>query len=153
MKTDGHRIRIQTRLKITEGITDLVPFIGVFFLLLIFFMMGSSFVQVSGIPVDLPGVQVRSSFGTKKLVVTVDKHQRIFLNDIEFKDMALFKNKLMELRNMVEDRTTIILRADVDAPYGVVAKIMSLAEELKINLFLLTTPPAQKTGVRLPESE
>lgn len=153
MRTDGHRIRIQTRLKITEGITDLVPFIGVFFLLLIFFMMGSSFVQVSGIPVDLPGVQVRSSFGTKKLVVTVDKHQRIFLNDIEFKDMAQFKNKLMELRNMVEDRTTIILRADVDAPYGVVAKIMSLAEELKINLFLLTTPPAQKTGVRLPESE
>lgn len=153
MRTDGHRIRIQTRLKITEGITDLVPFIGVFFLLLIFFMMGSSFVQVSGIPVDLPGVQVRSSFGTKKIVVTVDKHQRIFLNDIEFKEMAQFKNKLMELRNMVEDRTTIILRADVDAPYGVIAKIMSLAEELKINLFLLTTPPAQKTGVRLPESE
>ena len=153
MMKSGNRIRIQTRLKITEGITDLVPFIGVFFLLLIFFMMGSSFVQVSGIPVDLPGVQVRSSFGTKKIVVTVDKQQRIFLNDIEYKDLAQFKNRLMELRNTVEDRTTIILRADTDAPYGVIAKIMSLAEELKINLFLLTTPPVQKTGTRLPESE
>lgn len=153
MKKEESRIKIRTRLEISRGVTDLVPFIGVFFLLLIFFMMGSSFVQVSGIPVDLPGVQVRSSFGTKKIVVTVDKRQRIFLNDIEFKEMAQFKNKLMELRNMVEDRTTIILRADSDAPYGVIAKIMSLAEELKINLFLLTTPPAQKPGTRLPETE
>ena len=44
-------------------------------------------------------------------------------------------------------------QAPADAPYGVIAKIMSLAEELKINLFLLTTPPVQKTGTRLPESE
>jgi len=149
-----NRIKIQTRLKISSGITDLVPFVGVFFLLLIFFMIGSSFVQVSGIPVDLPGVQVRSSFGAKKIVVTVDKKERIFLNDIEFQDMAKLKNKLMELSNMAQDRTTIILRADADAPYGVVAKIMSLAEELKINVFLLTTPPsAVRTGLRIPETE
>lgn len=141
-----NRMKIQTRLKIHQGCPDLVPFLCLFFLLLIFFMIGSSFVQVSGIPVDLPEIQVRSSFGAKKIIITIDKSGRVFLNDIEISDMARLKTKLLDMASMSQDRTTIILRADASAEYGTVARIMSLAEDLKINVFLLTTPPASRAG-------
>ena len=149
-----NRMKIQTRLKIHQGCPDLIPFLCLFFLLLIFFMIGSSFVQVSGIPVDLPEIQVRSSFGAKKIIITVDKGGRIFLNDIEVSDPAKLKAKLLELATTSQDRTTIILRADASAEYGTVARIMSLAEDLKINVFLLTTPPASRGGgVRFFDAE
>lgn len=149
-----HRVKIQTRLEIHRGCPDLVPFLGVFFLLLIFFMIGSSFVQVSGIPVDLPEIQVRSSFGAKKIVITVDKRGRIFLNDIEVSEFAKLKAKLLDMATTSQDRTTIILRADAAAEYGTVARIMSLAEDLKINVFLLTTPPSSRSGgTRIFEAE
>ena len=34
----------------------------------------------------------------------------------------------------------IVIRADMDTQYGTVARIMSLADELKINVFLLARP-------------
>ena len=108
-----NRLKIQTRLKISQGRPDFVPFLGVFFLLLIFFMLGSSFIQVSGIPVDLPEAQVRNSFGAKKIIVTVDKRGRIFLNDMEIQEMGALKTRLLDIVNTsAQDRTTIILRAD-----------------------------------------
>ncbi len=142
-----NRLKIQTRLKISQGRPDFVPFLGVFFLLLIFFMLGSSFIQVSGIPVDLPEAQVRNSFGAKKIIVTVDKRGRIFLNDMEIQEMGALKTRLLDIVNTsAQDRTTIILRADAASAYGTVARIMSLAEDLKINVFLLTTSPAAPRG-------
>lgn len=155
MKDVTRRIKIQPRLKISQGRPDFVPFLGVFFLLLIFFMLGSSFIQVSGIPVDLPEAQVRNSFGAKKIIVTVDKRGRIFLNDIEFQEMSALKTRLLDIVNTAaQDRTTIILRADAQAEYGTVARIMSLAEDLKINVFLLTTSPAaSREAVKFIEQE
>ena len=155
MKCFSNRLKIQTRLKISQGRPDFVPFLGVSFLLLIFFMLGSSFIQVSGIPVSLPEVQVRHSFGAKKIIVTVDKQGRIFLNDIEFQEMSALKTRLLDIVNTAaQDRSTIILRADAQAEYGTVARIMSLAEDLKINVFLLTSSPASsRETVRLIEQE
>ena len=143
MKCFSNRLKIQTRLKISQGRPDFVPFLGVFSLLLIFFMLGSSFIQVSGIPVSLPEVQVRHSFGAKKIIVTVDKQGRIFLNDIEFQEMSALKTRLLDIVNTA-----------AQAEYGTVARIMSLAEDLKINVFLLTSSPASsRETVRLIEQE
>ena len=155
MKCFSNRLKIQTRLKISQGRPDFVPFLGVFFLLLIFFMLGSSLFRYPGFRVSLPEVQVRHSFGAKKIIVTVDKQGRIFLNDIEFQEMSALKTRLLDIVNTAaQDRSTIILRADAQAEYGTVARIMSLAEDLKINVFLLTSSPASsRETVRLIEQE
>ena len=140
-------IRIKSKLKISKGWPDFTAFASVFFLLLIFFLMGSSFVQVSGIPVDLPQTHSSSSFGMEKFVVTVDQYSKIYFNDLAIPGMDILKENLLEKAGTASDRgsaSTIVIRADSKAPFGVVARIMALAEELKINAFVLTVPPAPK---------
>jgi len=156
-RTSSSSIRIKSRLKIAKGWADLTPFIGVFFLLLIFFMMGSSFVQVSGIPVDLPQAPTAGSFGVEKFVVTVDRYSRIYFNDLSIPGMDILKEKLLEVVGAPHENgktATIVVRADSRAPFGTVAKLMSLAEELKINAFVLTVPPpAEEQRVRFADPE
>ena len=69
--------------------------------------------------------------------------------------MSALKTRLLDIVNTAaQDRSTIILRADAQAEYGTVARIMSLAEDLKINVFLLTSSPASsRETVRLIEQE
>lgn len=149
-------IRIKTKLKIFKGYPDFTPFAGVFFLLLIFFMMGSSFIQVSGIPVELPEAQVSGSFGVKKFVVTIDSYSKIYFNDLAIPGMDILKEKLMEMvaAHPENDKPpTIVIRADSKAPFGVVAKLMSLAEDLRINAFVLTVPPAAPKDTKSVETD
>lgn len=147
MPRTSSSIRIKTRLKISKGWPDFTAFAGVFFLLLIFFMMGSSFVQVSGIPVELPQTHSFNSFGVEKSVVTIDHQSKIFFNDLAIPGMDILKEKLLEKASAERGASanlTIVIRADSRAPFGTVAKLMALAEELKINAFVLTVPPAAR---------
>lgn len=62
--------RYRSRLTPLTGRPDLTPLINVMFLVLIFFMLSSSFVQVSGIRVDLPEVNAPSSIDIEKFIVS-----------------------------------------------------------------------------------
>ena len=90
-----HTRRIRPRLKPILGSPDLLPFINVFFLLLFFFMIGSSFVKVSGIPVNLPEVSSVSNSSVKKYIITLDKDNRIYFNDTVVVDLEQLKGKLL----------------------------------------------------------
>ena len=146
-----NRIKIQTRLTINKGRPDFVPFLGVFCLLLLFVVPGSLFVEFSGIPVSVPEVNVQNRLGARKIVVTVSRDGKFFLNDSEAPDIAKLKESLLEMTKSGDekDRSTIILRAD----YGLIARVLSLAESLNLNVFLLTAAPAERkdTGRRLEE--
>jgi len=128
--------RYQTKLKIFEGRPDLTPLIDVVFLLLIFFMLSSSFVQVSGIPVVLPEAAASSDMSVDKLVVSIDRKNNLYFND-----------KLMDWENLTEQlqkcklkwyADTVIVRADKNTEYGVVVKMMSLARSLELNVYVAT---------------
>ena len=66
-----------------HGLPNLTPMVDVFFLLLIFFMLSSSFIQISGIKVDLPSSESNSSLGLEKFIVTIARagdENLIYLN-------------------------------------------------------------------------
>ena len=150
-----NRIKIQTRMTINKGRPDFVPFLGVFCLLLLFVVPGSLFVEFSGIPVSVPEVNVQNRLGARKIVVTVSRDGKFFLNDSEAPDIAKLKESLLEMTKSGDekDRSTIILRADKRVDYGLIARVLSLAESLNLNVFLLTAAPAERkdTGRRLEE--
>ena len=127
--------RIRPRLKPIHGAPDLLPFINVFFLLLIFFTIGSSFVPVSGVPVNLPQAASVSSYSMKKYIVTLDASGRIYFNDSVVEDLNQLKGKLQYIP--AGDDTAIILRADRSSNFETIAGIMALAEELHLNMFIL----------------
>ena len=125
-------MKIKTRLKIIKGQYFYVPLIDVVFLLLIFFVLSSSFVQVSSINIRLPSAQGQLT-SAEKLVVTVDKNNKYYFND-QVMNLKTLKEQLAEIATKYQIRS-IIVRADKDAPHGVVTRILSLANSLKLNVY------------------
>lgn len=149
-------LNFRSRLKVLKGRTDLTPMVDVLFLLLIFFMLSSSFVQVSGIKVDLPKISYGSNLGVEKFVITIDESNNIFFNDQPIGGKwDVLKEKLSQLGSRSESGI-IVLRADNKTPFGTVAKVMSLAEEANLSVFLVTVQPEKGTGkttFKDPESD
>ena len=131
--------QIRPRLKPLHGPPDLLPFVNVFFLLLIFFMIGSSFVPVSGIPVNLPEAASVSTYSVKKYIVTLDQNGRIYFNDAMVEDLKQLKGKLLSdiPRDPGGGPGALVLRADRSNNFETISRIMAMAEELHLNLFIL----------------
>ena len=131
--------RIRPRLKPIHGAPDLIPFINVFFLLLVFFMIGSSFVPISGIPVNLPEAPEVSNYSARKYIITLDRNGRIYFNDEMVDNLKQLRGKLRAFvsRNIDDQRDAIVLRADRSNSFETMSQIMALAEELHLNMFIL----------------
>ena len=125
-------MKIQSKLEIIKGCFNFVPLIDVIFLLLIFFMLSSSFVQVSSIDVSLPQVNAQTT-SAEKLVVTIAKDNKIYFND-QLMDLRKLREELarMGTRSQID---SIIVRADKDTPHGTVAKVLALANSLNLNVY------------------
>lgn len=139
---------IRPTLQPASPLPELLPFVNLFFLLLIFFVMSSSFVSISAIPVNLPASNSAGVYSIKKYVVTLDKTGKIYFNDTLVPDLTALKGKL--LSDVVgpgssEKGEAIILRTDAGTHFGKLAPILALAEELGIHVFLLTRRSAAES--------
>ena len=141
--------RIRPRLKPLHGAPDLLPFMNVFFLLLIFFMMGSSFVPVSGIPVNLPEASSVSTYSAKKYIVTLDENGKIYFNDAAVDNLKQLEGKFLSdiVGSPDGERSAIVLRADRANSFETVAEIMALAEKLKLTVFILARKNSSKQTI------
>ncbi len=129
------------------GWPDLTPMVDVLFLLLIFFMISNSFVQVSGIKVDLPKVGAVNRLGVEKFILTVVKMNdkwEINFNDQVIDDWDKLKEKLANVKSH-STTGTVIVRADRKVPFGVISRIMVLAEKSELSVFVATSPTEQKS--------
>ena len=142
------------RLKPLSGRPDLSPMLAVLFLLLIFFMLSSSFVQVSGIKVDLPEIGTKGTLGVEKFVITVtmtESGSEIYFNE----KVVSWETLKQELANVSNYSTsaTVILRADQKTPFGTISKIMSIAEKANLSVFIATVPPKKKQETTFEQNE
>jgi biopolymer transport protein ExbD len=132
---DTAPVRIRTNLQPRTALTDFTPFLSVFFLLVLFFMLSSSVIQISGIAVDLPPGNTRMH-DVKKMVVTVTADDKIYFDDAELDSVNAFRNRLGSMKS--RGQTTLLLRGDSSAHYGKVAEIIAIAEDLNVNVILPT---------------
>ena len=138
-------MRFTTKTKIEPNI-DLTPLIDVVFLLLIFFMITTTFVSTPGIKVKLPQTKSREVSEERaeiNLVLTTD--QEIFLGDKKISEQELSREFLAaHARN---PDTTVILRADQAATHGFVVRIMDLARQAKLSRLAIATKEMPMKGV------
>ena len=141
--------RIRPRLKPIHGAPDLIPFVNVFFLLLVFFMIGSSFVPISGIPVNLPEAPSVSKYSARKYIITLDRNGRIYFNDEMVENLKQLQGKLRAFvaRNADDERDSVVLRADRSNNFETISQIMALAEELHLNMFILARKSSSEKTV------
>ena len=139
-------MKIESRLKIIKGKYFSVPLIDVVFLLLIFFVLSSSFVQVSAININLPSVQGQLT-SAEKLVVTIDKNNKYYFND-QVMNLITLKEQLAKISTKYQIKS-IIVRADESAPHGLVTQVLALANTLNLNVYFAvsTVPKSQPVSI------
>ena len=128
-------VKFKRRLEIKKGALDIAPLIDVIFLLLIFFMLTSSFVSQPGIKVNLPKAITGELLQKKTLVLTIAKDSNIYLDNkkIDKKDLK------DELKDIVKDKQSLLIKADEGVSLGEVVEVWDLCRELGISQVNIAT--------------
>ncbi len=117
------QFRIKRYIKPVINIASLVD---VLFLLLIFFMVTSAFVEQPNIKLELPATRHSEVSKIDRAVLTISRDGQLFLQDRPVDK----KNLQKELRRVILDtgEEVLVLKADKLVPYGDVVGIMDDAK-------------------------
>jgi len=128
------RFRIRKSRKILINITSLID---VLFLLLIFFMVSSTFIEKPGMDLELPEAESSTLKEVKDLVLQVTPDNVMILNNTE----VTWDNLMMylEQEHSSNPNAALILKADKNVLYGNVVTIMDIAKQVGITKLIIAT--------------
>jgi len=120
---------------------NIVPLVDVVLVLLLIFMLTAP-MMYRGIDVNLPRSASRPTAVEERMVLTVTRDKRLFLNDREVALGTLDTT----LRSAFESRTdkTLYLKADAALPYGDVVDTMDRVRRAGIEKLGMLTEPARE---------
>lgn len=118
----------------------LTPMIDVIFLLLLFFILSSSFVLQQGINVSLPRTVTVERPVRKDVILVVSHDRRVFLNNKEVPFQALWGRLIEEMKNQRE--AVLVIRADRRVSHGFVVRVMDVARQAGALRIAIATVPA-----------
>src|SRR5438067_5676400 len=117
---------------------NITPFVDVVLVLLIIFMLTAPVLQ-SGIEVAVPKTRTVKEVTQQRLVITIDKAQRIFVGDqsVNINDIpGLLRQRVRDPQNQA-----IYLRADENVPFGAFATVMDSVKQAGITNVSIVTQP------------
>ena len=136
MKTGDNSSSLMSEINVT-------PFVDVMLVLLIIFMVTAP-MMVQGVDVSLPEA-TSQPLSTKEdqLVISIDKDEKIYINNLNV-SFDFLQEKLLKI---LENRSNkeVFLRADESIPYGIAIQVMSEVKGAGVEkLGMLTQPPEEK---------
>lgn len=112
----------------------LTPLIDIVFLLLIFFMVSTTFTVQPGLQIELPSSGGEVEVPDERQVISLTHRGDLYLNDVEIKPEKL-RNKLSE------GKKPLIVRADKRVSHGRMVEILDLIRESGVKNVNLSTRP------------
>jgi biopolymer transport protein ExbD len=117
------------------SLTDIV------FLLLIFFLLSSTFILQTGIKVQLPQTTVGEPTAEKVLIVSIARDGSMYLNE----DLVSRAELVARIRQLLVSRDQIvIIRADKSLALDRVVEVMDVAKTAGASRFLIATQTEQE---------
>ena len=113
---------------------NVTPFVDVMLVLLIIFMVTAPLLQ-QGIDINLPQAKGKDMAPTERIVVTIKKSGKIYLNKSSL-SMKELTAKLSKSKNK-----EVYLKADKDVPYGNVVTVMGELRGIGIEKLGMVTEP------------
>jgi len=101
---------------------NITPLIDVLFLLLIFFIVSSTFLEQPSITVELPTAKTSEPQRIEQYVIVVSDGGEVYVNDAMCpRDGLLSKLEAIYLK---QADANIILKADTNVPYGTIIEVI-----------------------------
>lgn len=122
---------------------NITPLVDVVLVLLIIFMVTAPVLQ-SGIEVAVPKTRTVKEITEERLVITIDKSQRVFLGN----DPVNINEIGAKLRQKIRDpqHQSIFVRADENVPFGAFATVMDSVKQSGIGNVSIVTQPLDQHG-------
>ena len=120
---------------------NMIPFIDIVLVLLIIFMVTAPVIQ-SGIEVNVPKTQVVREIAEEKLIVSIDKEQKLYLQNDPVNVNELgdkIREKLLD-----PTRQSVYLRADQSVPFQTFATVLDHLKLAGIENVSIVTQPLQQ---------
>lgn len=132
-------MRFKRHLTLKKGQLDIVPLIDVVFLLLIFFMLTSSFVSQPGIKINLPRAVTSEAILEKNLIITITEGNVIYLN----RQVINLKELLPKLKQAAKEGKSLFIKADRDVSLGKIVEVWDFCRDAGITKINIATNPKQ----------
>lgn len=117
---------------------NMVPFIDVVLVLLIIFMITAPVLQ-SGIDVDVPKTKTVKELTQVRMVVTIDKGQRVYLNDKPVNIHEIGQKIAAQSRD--PKTQSVYVRCDQTVPFGSWATVVDALRQAGIQNISVVTQP------------
>lgn len=116
---------------------NMVPFVDVVLVLLIIFMITAPILQ-SGIEIDVPKTKTVRDTNQDRIVVSIDKSQRIYLGN----DPINIHQLGPKIKSQLKDtKQSVFLRCDEKVPFGIFASVVDTLRVSGINNISIVTEP------------
>ncbi len=130
-------INIKTKINKSKDFLNLTPLIDIVFLLLIFFMLTSNFIEKEGIKIKLPESSSKTVVKNDTITIYVTKENKIYFHG-KFIDI---KTLPIVLKDAISnsDTKTVILKADKDSKMEIAVKVLDLAKTFGAKKLIIAT--------------
>jgi biopolymer transport protein ExbD len=124
---------------------NLTPLIDVVFLLLIFFMVSTTFDTTSQLKINLPEAsQQQASMPPQKLNLLIDAKGNFFINSRELTNRKSATLKAALERTMAGSKLPIVIQSDADSPVQSLVTAMDVIGQLGLTqVSIATTRPIE----------
>lgn len=128
-------MRFKRKVSLEKGHLDIAPLIDVIFLLLIFFMLTSSFIFQPGIRVNLPKAVTSEVLHRELLVVVVTDENEVYINERPVDGEELASRISLAGR----ESQSLLIKADKGADLGKVIEVWDLCRQVDIKQVNIAT--------------
>lgn len=121
-------MRRRPRFTRRDTVLDLTPMVDVVFLLIIFFMVSTTFITLeSGLPVDLPQARSAQAQSSETPTVTITRENAIFIGGSQIQEADLVDTLRAQLE--ASGQGTVVFRADQSVSHGVAVRVYDLIRQ------------------------
>jgi biopolymer transport protein ExbD len=126
---------------------DLTPLVDVVFLLLIFFLLSSSFIMQPGIKIKLPSAKTHEVQPANDIFILIDKQERIYLRTPSLSEERVKISELStHLKSLIKEdgERVIIIKADEAVRHGIVVRVLDMVKLIGAQRIAIATEPKRK---------
>lgn len=123
---------------------NLTPLIDIVFLLLIFFMVSTTFDRNGELVLELPNVQQQADAAEASIIVAINAQGRYYFNEkMVGQPQDLNLRQLLEAEADKADAPTVQVRADGQASHQSVVSVMDMLGQVGFNKITIATTRKQ----------